>query len=99
MTEHSHSSRSDPVGQPGFARKLSASNGNGQPHGGPKAPPYQAYAGAIVRLILGRRIAPKTRKALAESKPPEWGDLAQFVEDSRGLSPEQLWGQVRRQYV
>ena len=46
---------------------------------------------AIVRLIHRRQVAPKTRSTL----PAEWADLAEFVESSTGLEPDQLWPKVQ----
>lgn len=54
--------------------------------------PNQVLATAIVRLIHGRTISARTRKSLAQAKPPEWGDLASYIEDSAGFTPEKRAG-------
>jgi replicative DNA helicase len=73
----------------------STSSARGQAGPGDNGHAYEGYALAIVRLIRGHKITLRTRKAL----PPEWGSLAEYVEQSAGLTGEALWKRVRDQYL
>lgn len=87
---------------PHLVNRPGGTNGHAHPpndHAEPIFAVQQTEALAVVRLILGRKVAPKTRKALAAATPTEWGGLAEFVEASTGLEPEALWRATREQYL
>jgi hypothetical protein len=45
-----------------------------------------AYAAALVRLCRGHTVQKTTHDKLLKSDPPEWGDVATFIEASAGVT-------------